>query len=204
MSCFFCVHGIPVNADEYEIIGVFTNSEDADSFSSESKRSGRFLTVGDTECLEMPLILDLLVRDRLKELAAPIIKLAATKSTFDGGKIEIKGTADLASQRTAYLLDRIAELEKEISEKDKAFDAIQMPEMRRREMKDYPENLKPEHDRRSASHDNDLHPEVCAAYKYVNSVINTTDFIKPIAWHGWALREAFLAGITYKNNNQEK
>lgn len=203
MSCFFCVHGVQVHADEYEIIGVFTKSEDANSFSSESKRSGRFLTVGSVECVEMPLILDLLVRDRLKELAAPIIKLAATKSTFDGGKIGIKGTADLASHRTAYLLARIAELEKTISEKDKAFDAIQMPEMRRRKVKDYPENLTPEHDLRNASHE-DLHPEVLAAYKYVDSVINTTDFIKPRAWHGWALREAFLAGITYKNNNQEK
>ena len=204
MSYFFCVHAIKKHSDEFEIVGVFTNQEDANQFAAERIQSGEFLSALWDGCFEMPLILDLLVRDRLKELAAPIIKLAATTLPHKAGGINIKGTADLASQRTAYLLTRIAKLEKEISEKDKSFDAIQMPEMRRREVKDYPENLTPEHDFRCASSNGDLDPEVSAAYKYVDSVINTSDFIKPLAWHGWALREAFLAGITYKNNNEQK
>lgn len=73
---------------------------------------------------------------------------------------------------------------------------------------DYPRPLTPEHDKRNASHDanfderdsDPLHPDVSAAYNYVDSVINTSDYTNPPAWHGWAIREAFLAGITHQQN----
>jgi hypothetical protein len=46
---------------------------------------------------------------------------------------------------------------------------------------------------------NDLHPEVEAAYAYVDRVLHTADIqagLSP-AWYGWALREAFLAGCSH-------
>lgn len=52
----------------------------------------------------------------------------------------------------------------------------------------------PEHDKREQAHG--LHPDVDAAYDYVISVRHTAD-AGAGAWHGWALREAFLAGISY-------
>jgi hypothetical protein len=55
----------------------------------------------------------------------------------------------------------------------------------------------PEHDIRDQ--EIGLHPEVQAAYRYVDSVIHTADAASPFghAWHGWALREAFLAGCSH-------
>ena len=47
-------------------------------------------------------------------------------------------------------------------------------------------------------------PEVEAAYRYVDSVVQHADAISPCgghAWHGWALREAFLAGCTHYREN---
>jgi hypothetical protein len=35
------------------------------------------------------------------------------------------------------------------------------------------------------------------AYKYVESISHTADDKERMMWHGWALREAFLAGIKY-------
>ena len=58
--------------------------------------------------------------------------------------------------------------------------------------------LTPEHDSRHP--DSDSYSEVTAAYKYVDSVLSTADAQSPVnglAWHGWALREAFLAGCTH-------
>jgi hypothetical protein len=58
--------------------------------------------------------------------------------------------------------------------------------------------LTPGHGSRQVS--DGLHPEVTAAYKYVDSVLSTADAQSPMgghAWHGWALREAFLAGCTH-------
>ena len=56
-------------------------------------------------------------------------------------------------------------------------------------------DLTPEHTSRRT--EGDLHPEVREAYKYVDSVVATADFEHPLAWCGWALREAFLAGCTH-------
>ena len=59
-------------------------------------------------------------------------------------------------------------------------------------------NLTPEHTARHP--DSDGYSEVIAAYQYVESVISTADAQSPVggyAWHGWALREAFLAGCTH-------
>ena len=52
----------------------------------------------------------------------------------------------------------------------------------------------PEHDKRELAHG--LHPDVDAAYDYVISVRSTAD-AGAGAWHGWALREAFLAGVSH-------
>jgi hypothetical protein len=59
-------------------------------------------------------------------------------------------------------------------------------------------DLIPEHTSRIVK--DGLHPEVDAAYRYVHSVVSTADATSPmggIAWCGWALREAFLAGCTH-------
>ena len=59
-------------------------------------------------------------------------------------------------------------------------------------------DLTPEHSARPWVSDG--YPEVVAAYKYVDSVVQHADAISPCgghAWHGWALREAFLAGCTH-------
>lgn len=61
-------------------------------------------------------------------------------------------------------------------------------------------DLTPEHTKRgSFDHASvgELHDDISAAYDYVHSVIHTADVTTPYAWHGWALREAFLAGISY-------
>jgi len=59
-------------------------------------------------------------------------------------------------------------------------------------------NLVPEHKKRTVA--SGLHPEIEAAYNYVSRVLETSDYSDTYAWHGWALREAFLAGISYCNN----
>ena len=61
-------------------------------------------------------------------------------------------------------------------------------------------DITPEHTKRgSVDHasEGELHPEIHAAYDYVDSVLHTADVCTPYAWHGWALREAFLAGISH-------
>lgn len=60
----------------------------------------------------------------------------------------------------------------------------------------------PEHDKLSDRRPSEgNHPFVEAAYQYVQSVLHTADTTGRngvgFAWHGWALREAFLAGISY-------
>lgn len=75
--------------------------------------------------------------------------------------------------------------------------------MQLKQPNEYPDrDLTPEHTKRSGTdHGADspasLHPEVEAAYNYVDSVLDTSDFRGAYAWHGWALREAFLAGISF-------
>jgi hypothetical protein len=62
-------------------------------------------------------------------------------------------------------------------------------------------DLMPEHSARPYGGDN--FPEVEAAYRYVDSVVQHADAISSTgidqvpAWHGWALREAFLAGCSH-------
>lgn len=74
----------------------------------------------------------------------------------------------------------------------------------RREMSDYPKrDLTPEHTKRGNGHDTfsdaPIHPDVNAAYAYVDSVIDAADITNgnSPAWYGWAIREAFLAGISH-------
>lgn len=78
MSKFFVVFAVPNHTDDFEISGIFTKKDDAVTFVEQSKLSGDFLAVATPQHLEMSAILGLLVRDRLRELAAPIAKLAAS------------------------------------------------------------------------------------------------------------------------------
>lgn len=60
--------------------------------------------------------------------------------------------------------------------------------------------LDPEHQKRGSidhASEGELHPEISAAYDYVDSVTHTKAYPELHAWHGWSLREAFLAGISY-------
>ncbi|MES2625915.1 MAG: hypothetical protein V4628_11605 [Pseudomonadota bacterium] len=62
----------------------------------------------------------------------------------------------------------------------------------------------PEHEKRDQRES--LHPDVVAAYNYVNIVVPTADYnanvIGAPLWHGWALREAFLAGISHAEKQE--
>lgn len=78
MSKFFVVFAVPNHADDFEIAAIFTIENDASAFVDEQGRSGKFRAVAKPQHLEMSVILDLLVRDRLRELAGPIAKLAAS------------------------------------------------------------------------------------------------------------------------------
>ena len=60
---------------------------------------------------------------------------------------------------------------------------------------------RPEHDKRSVGCG--LHGDVEAAYAYVESVSDTCDIPSSAAWHGWALREAFLAGISHADAGKQ-
>ena len=73
--------------------------------------------------------------------------------------------------------------------------------MTSREVAQTGKDLCPEHTKRDGYEDGKtLHPDRIAANNYVLSVVDTCDYkvsgVFP-AWHGWALREAFLAGISY-------
>lgn len=59
----------------------------------------------------------------------------------------------------------------------------------------------PEHDKRSLGCG--LHGEVEAAYAYVESVSDTRDISSQSGWRGWALREAFLAGISHADAGKQ-
>ena len=66
-------------------------------------------------------------------------------------------------------------------------------------------DLAPEHTKRgSIDHCSagELSHEITAAYDYVDSVLHMADVTIPSVWHGWALREAFLAGISYAEHGK--
>lgn len=52
-------------------------------------------------------------------------------------------------------------------------------------------------ERWAASMSNEISPEVLAAYQFVETMVEKTPyrFVGGPMWHGWALREAFLAGV---------
>lgn len=61
------------------------------------------------------------------------------------------------------------------------------------------EDLTPEHTKRNTNDTQDR-AEIGAAYNYVTTQVEVCDIQLTSgvpAWYGWALREAFLAGITY-------
>lgn len=79
MAKFFVVGAMQIGSDDFEVAGIFTRQFDADTFISEHERSGEYFAVAPPpRHLEMAVILDMLVRDRLRDLAEPIAKLAAT------------------------------------------------------------------------------------------------------------------------------
>ena len=74
--------------------------------------------------------------------------------------------------------------------------------MRRKTHQEYPDrDLIPEHTKRQQQ--GTVSPEVEAAYQYVTAVKDTSDYHGQLAWHGWALREAFLAGISHAHQKAE-
>ena len=65
--------------------------------------------------------------------------------------------------------------------------------------------MTPEHDKRETGADQPLHPDVLGAYEYVeNADPDVYEDDRIPYWGGWALREAFLAGITYAQQQAEK
>lgn len=77
MTKFYAVHAVPTNADDFELVGVLTNQIDVAQFRDDLEKSGKYACVAPQQHLEMNVILEILVRDRLRELAEPIIALAA-------------------------------------------------------------------------------------------------------------------------------
>ena len=66
----------------------------------------------------------------------------------------------------------------------------------------YPKDLvlTPEHEKRGSidhASGGELHPDIVAAYDYVDSILETSDDDTEYAWYGWGIREAFLAGISH-------
>lgn len=62
----------------------------------------------------------------------------------------------------------------------------------------------PEHDRRFEAWKRGENHDIPAAYKYVESILHTADACRGLhAWRGWAIREAFLAGITFAQTHGE-
>ena len=66
--------------------------------------------------------------------------------------------------------------------------------MKTKRADEMPANLTPELDKRHAIGDK---AQLLAAEQYVERVAHTSDFHDALAWHGWALREAFLAGCSH-------
>ena len=58
----------------------------------------------------------------------------------------------------------------------------------------------PEIKKRTLGEEEDI-VELVASSDYVDSVLHTADYKQDLLWHGWALREAFLAGITYQKEH---
>jgi len=70
----------------------------------------------------------------------------------------------------------------------------------------YPDGLvlAPEHEKRGEvdhASEGELHPDIVAAYDYVDSILATSDDDTEYAWYGWGIREAFLAGISHAKEN---
>lgn len=62
----------------------------------------------------------------------------------------------------------------------------------------------PEHDKRFDAWKRGENHDIPAAYKYVESIISTADGGTGLhTWHGWAIREAFLAGISFAQSSTE-
>ena len=74
-----------------------------------------------------------------------------------------------------------------------------------RPLEDYPDrDITPEHTKRETQDHEPIHPCIDAAYDYVVSILDTSDYTGVYAWHGWALREAFLAGVSYAEKREEE
>lgn len=60
----------------------------------------------------------------------------------------------------------------------------------------------PEHDKRMDAWKRNENNDIPTAYAYVDSILHTADGGGYYTWHGWALREAFLAGISHAEGKQ--
>lgn len=66
---FYLVEGIPYHADEFEVVGLFSKKEDALAFREWAEKEGNYKGCASPQLLTMQVIKDLIVRDRLKEIA---------------------------------------------------------------------------------------------------------------------------------------
>lgn len=76
MNDFWVVYVVRPHVGEFEIAGIFSKESDALEFRGELEKDWRFSGTAGPTRQEMAEILDDLVRDRLRELAEPIAKLA--------------------------------------------------------------------------------------------------------------------------------
>jgi uncharacterized protein with PIN domain len=76
MEKFYVIHAMPFHLDEFVVIGILSKEQEANTFKSEAESSGRFACVASPQHLEMSVILELLIRDRLMQLHDPIMKIA--------------------------------------------------------------------------------------------------------------------------------
>lgn len=77
MSKHYVLFAAPNHSDEFEVAGIFTKRTDAEAFNAELEKSGEWRGCAPPEHLEMRVILDLVGKDRMRQLAEPIARLAA-------------------------------------------------------------------------------------------------------------------------------
>lgn len=103
MAKFYAVEAYLNHSDDYELVGIFSKEDEANQFAEELRKSGRCAGVVSPQHLEMPVILEILVRDRLRELAEPIRAIAV------GMGLQMKKEKDLFKRELAAWRDRFPE-----------------------------------------------------------------------------------------------
>jgi uncharacterized protein with PIN domain len=75
MDKFYVIFAVPLHLDDFVVIAILSNGEDADKLISQTKESGRFRAVASPQHLEMSVILEFLVKDRLMQLHEPLMRI---------------------------------------------------------------------------------------------------------------------------------